>query len=391
MHYSRVHIEAIGYELAPVVVSSADLEARLEPLYKSLHLPMGQLEYLTGIYERRWWNEDYSVAHGAAIAARKALAASNIQASEIEMLVYAGVCREQLEPATACHVAAELGISGDATIYDLSNACLGVLNGIIEVANRIELGQCKAGLVVSCETAREINEVMIDQMVRTRSMDVFKQAIATLTGGSGAVAVLVVDAEYSSKRRKLLGATSKNAPQHNALCRWGFQSVKQSAATAIQQVVLPRIERGVEMGTTALEKVLSTDAGHLIRSGYDYGMKHLFTPFMSTDAGAVLKHGVDLGLRTWKSFLTRIDWPDVPDKIICHQVGSGHEKHILETLNFSREKTFNTYPFLGNIGTVSLPLTAAIAEERGFFNEGDRVGFLGIGSGLNCMMLGIQW
>jgi len=40
---------------------------------------------------------------------------------------------------------------------------------------------------------------------------------------------------------------------------------------------------------------------------------------------------------------------------------------------------------------VSLPLTAAIAEERGFFNEGDRVGFLGIGSGLNCMMLGIQW
>ena len=48
-------------------------------------------------------------------------------------------------------------------------------------------------------------------------------------------------------------------------------------------------------------------------------------------------------------------------------------------------------PFLGNIGTVSLPITAAIASERGFLKQGDWVGFLGIGSGLNCMMLGIHW
>ena len=65
------------------------------------------------------------------------------------MLIYAGVCREQFEPATACAVAADLGISPDAAVYDLSNACLGVLNGIVDVANRIELGQCRAGLVVS--------------------------------------------------------------------------------------------------------------------------------------------------------------------------------------------------------------------------------------------------
>ena len=47
--------------------------------------------------------------------------------------------------------------------------------------------------------------------------------------------------------------------------------------------------------------------------------------------------------------------------------------------------------YLGNIGTVSLPLTAAMAERRQFLNPGDRVGFLGIGSGLNCLMLGWQW
>jgi acyl-CoA:acyl-CoA alkyltransferase len=43
------------------------------------------------------------------------------------------------------------------------------------------------------------------------------------------------------------------------------------------------------------------------------------------------------------------------------------------------------------VGTVSLPITAAIAHERGFLAPGDTVGFLGIGSGLNCLMLGIEW
>jgi 3-oxoacyl-[acyl-carrier-protein] synthase-3 len=46
---------------------------------------------------------------------------------------------------------------------------------------------------------------------------------------------------------------------------------------------------------------------------------------------------------------------------------------------------------LGNMGTVSLPLTAALAEERDFLRPGDRVGWLGIGSGLNCLMLGLEW
>ena len=43
------------------------------------------------------------------------------------------------------------------------------------------------------------------------------------------------------------------------------------------------------------------------------------------------------------------------------------------------------------MGTVSLPVTAAIAHDEGFLRVGDQVSFLGIGSGLNCMMLGIKW
>jgi 3-oxoacyl-[acyl-carrier-protein] synthase-3 len=345
MKYSRVFLDAIGYELPPIVVTSQELEARLRPLYQALHLNEGQLEALTGIVERRWWEPGYSVAEGAAQAARKAFQMSDVRPQDIDVLIYTGVCREHFEPATACHVAAALGIE-PASIYDISNACLGVLNGIVDIANRIELGQIRAGLVVSCETAREINDTMIENMLQAGSMEVFRKSVATLTGGSGAVAVLVTDGSFSrEKRRRLLGGMTQAAPQYYSLCRWGLE-----------------------------------------------GMLNAARQIMSTDSVAVLRYGVDLGLRTWKAFLARLGWAhDMVDKVICHQVGASHRESILKALGISHDKEYSTYAYLGNMGTVSLPLTAALAEEREFLCPGDRVGFLGIGSGLNCLMLGVDW
>jgi 3-oxoacyl-[acyl-carrier-protein] synthase-3 len=349
MQYSRVFIDAIGYELPPVVVTSQDLEVRLKPLYDALRIPEGQLEALTGIVERRWWDAGFPVSQGAVAAAHKALNASNVRPGDIDALIYAGVCREQFEPATACRVAAGLGVSPDAAVYDVSNACLGVLNGILDIANRIELGQIRAGMVVSCETAREINDIIIERMLEARSMEVFKNSLATLTGGSGAVAVLVTDGSFAApRRRRVLGAITQTAPEHYGLCRWGIEFM----SSAFRQV----------------------------------------TQFMSTDSIAVMKYGVSLGLRSWTMFLCKVGWMrEQIDKVICHQVGASHREAILKALGIPAEKDFSTFPYLGNIGTVSLPLTAALAEERQFLQPGDRVGFLGIGSGLNCLMLGIEW
>jgi acyl-CoA:acyl-CoA alkyltransferase len=374
MKYSNVHIEAIGYELPPVVVSTAELESRLAPVYEALNMKPGQLELLTGINERRWWEPGYSLSRGAAAAGRKALAASNLTAQDVDVLIYAGVCREQFEPATACAVAHELQVGSDAAVYDVSNACLGVLNGIVDVANRIELGQAKAGLVVSAETAREINENVIDRMVRSKSAEMFRESVATLTGGSGAVAVLVVSEELSSeKRRKVLGGVTQSALQYHSLCRWGMQSILPATVHTF-------------------EKVFGQQARSLVQRSIDYGLRHVMVPFMETHAGEVLKYGVELGMRTWKKFLGKIGWGmDQLDKVICHQVGAGHRDAVLKALGIPPEKEFSTFEFLGNMGTVSLPLTAAVAEEREFLKPGDRVGFLGIGSGLNCLMLGLEW
>jgi 3-oxoacyl-[acyl-carrier-protein] synthase-3 len=350
MNYSRVYIDSIGYEIAPVVISSAELEGRLKDLYRTLHLSAGQLEALTGIVERRWWEEGYRVSDGAISAGRRALEAAQVAANQIEVLIYGGVCRELFEPATACRVAALLGVGPATAIYDVSNACLGVLSGMVEIANRIELGQIRSGMVVACETAREINEAVIDQMSKQRNMDFFKRSLATLTGGSGAVAVLLTDGSVSRSRgRRLLGGAVQAAPEHHGLCRWGVEATEP-------------------------------------------GDPRRLHPFTSTDAAAVLTHGVELGKATWPVFLRRLGWAhDQVDKVICHQVGSAHRETILRALAIPESKDFSTFAYLGNMGTVSLPLTAALAEDRAFLQPGDRVAFLGIGSGLNCMMLGVEW
>lgn len=346
MQYSNVNIAEFGYELAPNVVSTDELEQRLASVYKALHLQTGQLEALTGIAERRWWDPGYKVSQGAIVAGKKAIAAADLPLASIGMLIYGGVCRENLEPATACAVAHGLGLSPDTQIYDVSNACLGVLNGMVQVANAIELGQIQAGVVLSCESSRQIVESTIQRILSGNDMEIFKETIATLTGGSGAVAVILTNAALAPQGHRLLGGVARSATQHHALCTWGPDS-----------------------GIPA--------SGPLV---------------MRTDSVGVLKHGVALGIETYKAMKETLRWPvDKPDKVICHQVGSAHQRTILDSIGIDESKDFSTYRYLGNIGTVSLPITAAIAAEREFLQRGDAVGFLGIGSGLNCIMLGVQW
>jgi 3-oxoacyl-[acyl-carrier-protein] synthase-3 len=399
MHYKRVHMESIGYELPPEVITSDDLESRLLPMYDKLRIAPGQLEALTGITERRWWDQGFSLSDGAVAAARKAIEQSNVSPNEIEALIYTGVCRENYEPATACAVAAKLGVNTDAYVYDISNACLGTMNGIIDIANRIELKQIKAGLVVSCESAREIVDIMIERMLEEKTMNIFSSSLATLTGGSGAAAVLLTDGSFDNQvTHRLIGETTKSAPEHHRLCRWGVTLTPvelgklmfspDKLLAAIDEITEPEAIPEAMREIMESEKLPPALANIMPKETLPAAVSE----FMSTDSVSVLKHGAVLGVKTWGSFLNKMGWAkNQVDKVICHQVGEGHRDTILNELGIAPEKDFSTYKYLGNIGTVSLPLTAAIAQQRNFLKPGDKVGFLGIGSGLNCLMIGWEW
>lgn len=268
MKYSNVFIESFGYELAPHIVTTGELEEKLAPFFKTMGFGSGHIEALTGIKERRYWDEDHTLAEHAAIAGQRALDEADISPDQIGALVYCGVGQDGFEPATSCSVAARLNIGGNAHIYDVKSACLGVITGIVHVANEIELGNIKAGLVVSCETARQIVDSTIIEINTHNNIEFYKDAIATMTGGSGAAAVLLTNGSFGigdspdNRKHALKGGVVKNAIKHHGLCNWGFE--QKGMPTDSKVIMRTRAQEVLENGLILAKKHLKNLKKYLI-------------------------------------------------------------------------------------------------------------------------------
>lgn len=349
MLYKHVCIESFGYELPGNIITSSSLEERLAPVYDKLNLALGRLEMMTGIRERRFWDDGMPPSQASAMAAEKAIANSGIDKEDIDCLLHTSLSRDFLEPATAFIVHDSLGLPPTATIFDISNACLGFVNGMITLANMIELGQVKAGIVVAGESSRQITDITLDEILQDPKMTraKIKLSFASLTLGSGAVAVVLTHSSISKFGHKIMGGVVRTASQHNNLCR-------------------------IENDTFF----------------FDPNSR----PSMLTDSEGILKNGLLLADDTWAALKKELRWhnSDV-DKVFCHQVTAVHQDLLFDTLSLDKSRGFSSVEYLGNVGPVSLPITLAIAIDEGQLNAGDRVAMLGIGSGLSCIMLGVNW
>jgi 3-oxoacyl-[acyl-carrier-protein] synthase-3 len=348
MRYKHVCIESLGYAIPDEIITSDDIERRLDPLYRRLKLPEGRLELMSGIRERRLWPRGTRPSEKSIESSRQAIAAAGIDPSEIGCLVHGSVCRDQLEPATACRVHDALTLPESCLVYDVSNACLGLLNGILQIANLIELGHIRSGLVVGTEDSRALLESTIDALNRdeTLTRDSVKPAFASLTIGSASAAVLLVHEELSRTGNHLVAAAARAHTAHHELCAGGH-----------------------EVSADGESQVL-----------------------MQTDSEQLLTEGLATGAATFEQFMSESGWDrDDMDKTICHQVGGSHRKLMLQSLGLTPDRDYATFPWLGNTGSVALPITLALAIENGFITEQQHVALLGIGSGINCLMLGVDW
>jgi 3-oxoacyl-[acyl-carrier-protein] synthase-3 len=344
MLFQDVRIAASAWELPAEVVRSEELEERLAPLYQRLGLSAGRLELMTGIRERRFWPVGARPSDGAAAAGEKAIAASGLERGEIGCLIHAAVSRDYLEPATASLVHHKLGLREACMAWDLSNACLGFANALASAGALLERGSIGAALIVAAEDGRPLVESTIEALNASgaASKRDLKLAFASLTIGSGAAAMVVTTNARAPDAPRLVAATSGAATEHHVLCH----------------------------GDRA--------PGH---SG----------PLMTTDSEAMLHAGNELLARTWARFREEIGWSvEQVDRVVTHQVGVQHRRLVLSTLGIPLERDFPTVETLGNIGSVSLPLTFARANEAGFLVPGQRVALLGIGSGLQCQILGVE-
>ena len=343
MKFQNVVIESFGYDLSDKIVKSSDIETMLAPVYERLKLPEGRLELMTGITERRQWAPGTKPSDLSTKAAKNCLSKSKINANDIDLLIHASVCRDFLEPATASVVHANLGLSPKAMIFDLSNACLGVINAIVVAGNMIESGQIKSALIVSGENGGPLLESTVNELLNNPNIDRknIKKYIANLTIGSAATAFVISHKDLSPDSPLVLGGAVMTDSSANHLCR---------------------------------------------------GDGNPNSLVMETDSEELLKYGIALGKDTWMAAKSELSWTNSDvDFVLTHQVGSAHEKLSLESLELNNTKTYKTYPFLGNTGSSALPVTLMKAHEEGQLKKGDKIALLGIGSGLSSIMLGVKW
>ena len=113
---------------------------------------------------------------------------------------------------------------------------------------------------------------------------------------------------------------------------------------------------------------------------------------MDTDSEQLMREGIATGVETFAQFLDEGDWTTADiERTFCHQVGETHRRMMLDSLGLPLAGDFSTLNWLGNTGSVALPMTMALGLQRGFAGAGHRLGLLGIGSGINCVMMSVEW
>jgi len=333
--YRNTVLLSVSRVEAPVVVTSAELDARLGDVYERVGLRAGLLERLVGIRERRWWPDDMTFVEGAATAAAKAIAQSGVDSADIGLMVNTSIGRMHLEPSTAVAVHDAVGLPTSCQNFDVTNACLGFVSGIEIAGAMIDAGLTDYALVVNGEDSRMVQEATIERLTQpdVTAKDVIAE-FAAFTLGSGAAAVVLGRADRHPEGHRVVAAVSRAGTEHHQLCT-GDNTV------------------------------------------------------MTTDLKGLLDAGLQLSQDLWDEAGEEFAWTEGIDRYILHQVSQVHTDAICGKLGLDPDRVPRSFPDYGNIGPVSVPFT--LAGETDTLAQGDRVLLMGIGSGLNASVLEIAW
>ncbi|MFW2512642.1 3-oxoacyl-ACP synthase III [Demequina sp. SO4-13] len=332
--FSKATMLSVASGLPSAVTTSEQLQDQLADVLDRLRLPRTLLQRVAGVVERRTWAAGEDMYTGTIDAANRTMSQAEVSADQIDLIINTSVSRPHLEPAVATRLHHGLGLPSTALNFDVTNACLGFVNGMSLAASMIETGQIRHALVVAGENAADVHAATI---ARLRSgnpdRDELMQEFATLTLGSGAAAAVLGAADDHPEGHRLLGGVTRAATQFHELC------------------------------------VGSTDG-------------------MFTDATGLLKGGLELVVAAWHEAEPEWHWSQA-DRFVTHQVSRTHTDAITQAINLDPAKVPITYPTLGNVGPASLPIT--LAAEQDSLRSGDRVVLMGVGSGLNTALMELVW
>lgn len=317
-------LAGIAYYVPDEVRTSTSIE-------EELGLRPGRIEALTGIRERR------VAAHRlpstlAYEASRRCLKNAGLEAGDIDAVLYAGLSRDLAEPATANILQDHLGIRA-AFSFDITNACLGFINGLQVAQGLLASGQARRVLVAAAEGGFDPIALLSKNGTDTIPA---RHRFAHLTVGHAAAAAVVEEASNGEGAR-LVGIETSSHGQYWDLCTWkGPDSVCMT--------------RMMELHRTA----------------------------------------TDLLVPATRRFLARIGWkPAEVDHVIPHQPAVRPVERAVLGAGLDLGRTHTTVREWGNTISCSIPATLAHAWERGLVQPGQRVLFGGAASGINVGLVAL--
>ena len=309
-------ITGTGSYLPPERLTNADLAARLAAT--GVETSDEWIVERTGIYARHFAAADVSCSDLGVEAAKYALQAAGLQASEIDLIIVATSTPDMVFPSAACILQNKLGIAG-CPAFDIQAVCSGFVYALTVADAMIKTGMASKALVIGAEVFSRI----LDFTDRTTCVLFGDGAGAVVLEASDTPGILASDLHADGKHVGILcvpGNVSGGKVIGDALLKMDGQAVFRLAVGVLESAA-----------RATLAKANMTDAD--------------------------------------------IDW------LIPHQANIRIMQSTAKKLKLPLEKLIVTVDQHGNTSAASIPLALDASVRSGKIKKGDTLMLEGVGGG----------
>ncbi|WP_063765283.1 3-oxoacyl-ACP synthase III family protein [Nonomuraea candida] len=331
--YSQV--SAVAVRLPDEDLTTPELEELLAERNPRVDVPRGLIERLSGVRRRHVAPPGVLPSDLAVAAARDVLRQTGHAPPAIDLIIYAGVSADAVEPATGHMVAAKLG--ADCPVFDVRNACNSVLNAI-EVADLFITSGRHRTVLIAC------GEVITAAMPwRLASEEEFTTAVPSYTVSDSGSALLLQAADAPGVL--------------------GHRFCANSADWEVSAMPFVRDGAGaLRVGAFTIDSV-----------GLAIGVQKLDREIWRRP---LAEHG--------------LDWDDMA-AICVHQPSLAALGAVCELAGIPRDKAEVTIADHGNLAASTIPMQLHLATEAGRVRRGDLVALVGVASGISAGTVLLRW
>lgn len=325
---NQTQILSSGIYLPKNIVKSEDLMTEIKS-QTNYGIPENWISNKAGIIERRFADPSEKPSDLAIYASKQAINDSNINPREIDKIIYCGIDRDEVEPATAHTINDKLNLNA-SEVYDITDACFGFMRAIQDCERSIKLGEIKYALICTGETPSRLTRSLIDQMKKGVDKATFRKWIGFFTTGDAGGAIVLGKSNPETGNGFKSISTKVNS-EHRHLCKYKWEK----DGNASGQMLMGKLNA--------------------------YGRRIL---------------------QTFNEEVKNKDTYIEADYLLTHNTGSGSFE-ILRKLNLApKENMPKLFSTLGNITSASLPVNFNYLDKEIGLKQGDRVGGIFSGSGL---------